>query len=171
MENISSKNKNLTMMAMLGALSVVLGYYSIVIGDYIKISFSGLPNQIAGHLFGPAAAALFGAVTDLVKYVVKPTGPFFPGFTISAALSGLLYGMAFYQKNITFFRVFLTKLFVVLLVDLLLNTYWLSILYGNGFFAILPVRILKNAIMLPIDSILLYLVMTRMKWVWNQFIR
>ncbi len=36
-------------------------------------------------------------------------------------------------------------------------------LYGKGFFAILPLRVFKNVIMLPIDSLILYFALTYVK--------
>ena len=47
---------------------------------------------------------------------------------------------------------------VALFVNILLGTYWLSILYGKGFLALLPARALKNAIMTPINSLIFYTV-------------
>ena len=41
------------------------------------------------------------------------------------------------------------------LLYILLNTLWLDMLYGKGFLAILPMRIVKNLIMWPTDYIYL----------------
>ena len=71
--------KTLTTAAMLMAVSVVLGYFTIEAGPYLKIGFGGVVNQFVYYLFGPVAGAVYGGVLDLVKYVVKPTGAFFAG--------------------------------------------------------------------------------------------
>lgn len=63
-----------------------------------------------------------------------------------------------YKKPLTIKRVILANLLVTVLVNLGLNTYWLTILYGDGFFALLPARILKQIIMLPIEVVLFYTV-------------
>ena len=39
---------------------------------------------------------------------------------------------------------------------MLLGTLWLSVLYGKGFLALLPMRVLKNLIMWPVNSMLFY---------------
>ena len=40
------------------ALAIVLSYVaSIQIGDYIRIGFSGLPNEFVDFIFGPAVGA------------------------------------------------------------------------------------------------------------------
>ena len=69
--------KTLTTAAMLMAVSVVLGYFTIEAGPYLKIGFGGVVNQFVYYLFGPVAGAVYGGVLDLVKYVAKPTGHFF----------------------------------------------------------------------------------------------
>ena len=44
----------------------------------------------------------------------------------------------------------------MLIVNVLLNTLWISMLYGKGIMVLLPARALKNLIMWPIDSIIFY---------------
>ena len=98
------------------------------------------------------------ALADILKYIVKPTGPFFPGFTISGALSGIIYGMVLYKKPITIKRIALANGLVMIFVNTILNTLWLKLLYGNAFFAILPARFLKQIVMFPIYVALFYTV-------------
>ncbi len=45
--------RNLTLCAMFAAIAVVLGYFTIQISSFLKIGFSGIPNQIVSCLFGP----------------------------------------------------------------------------------------------------------------------
>ena len=74
--------KTVVLCGLLAALAIVLSMVaSIQLGPYIKIGFSGLPNRIVEFLFGPAVGCLFGGALDLLKYVLKPDGPFFFGFT------------------------------------------------------------------------------------------
>jgi hypothetical protein len=42
----------------------------------------------------------------------------------------------------------------------MLNTVWLVMLYGYGLAAILPGRIISNAVMLPIDTLITFVVLT-----------
>ncbi len=145
----------------MGALAIVLGYVATIkIGDYIRVGFSFLPNVIIDFLYGPVVGGIFGGVMDIVKYLMNPTGPFFPGFTISAIIGAVIYGVILYRQNITILRVFTAQLIVKAVVNIFLNTIWLVLLYENGFYAILPGRIISNAVMLPIDTILTYAVLT-----------
>ena len=151
----------LAILGILMALAVVLGFVaSIDLGPYIRIGFSGLPNRIVEYLFGPIVGCIFGGIGDIVKFIVKPSGPFFFGFTFNAMLSGIIYGAILYKKPIHIGRIFVAELIIKVLINCVLNTLWLDMLYGKGFFAILPMCVLKNAIMLPIDTIILFIVLT-----------
>jgi ECF transporter S component (folate family) len=148
--------RTLTTAAMFAAISVVLGYFTIVLGDYIKIGFATVANQFVYFLFGPVVGAFFGGALDILKYLIKPTGPYFPGFTISAAIGGLLYGAVLYKRPISLKRILAAELLVSIVCNMLLGTYWLTVMYGKGFFAILPMRVFKNLIMWPINSMIFY---------------
>ena len=132
---------------------------SVSLGPYIRIGFSGLPNQVVAYLFGPAVGGIFGAALDIIKYLIKPEGAFFPGFTVSAALGGIIYGAFLYRRKLAIARVFAAQLTVKVFVNLLLNTLWLNMLYGKGFMAILPGRVVSNAVMLPIDTAIMFLML------------
>ena len=101
---------------------------------------------------------IMGGVADIIKYLLKPTGPFFFGFTFNAILGAVIYGVMLYKKPISFKRILASKIVVAIVVNVFLNTYWLSMLYGNAFMAILPPRLIKQIIMVPIQSIMLYAV-------------
>lgn len=146
----------LAICAMFAALSIVLNSVTIVLGPYLKIGFSGLPNQLVDLLFGPITGALFGGILDIVKYFMNPTGPYFFGFTFSAMLAAFIYGFFYYKKPLTFTRVLIAHGIVCLVVNVILGTLWLKIMYGKAFFVLLPTRALKNLIMWPVDSIIFY---------------
>ena len=75
--------KNIVLCGLMAALAVILSMVaSIDVGPYIRIGFSGLPNRIVECLFGPVAGCLFGGMLDILKYMLKPSGPFFFGFTL-----------------------------------------------------------------------------------------
>ena len=81
------KVRTVTVMAMFAAISVVLGYFTVAVGDYIKIGFASVVNQFVYFLFGPVAGGIFGGALDVLKYFIKPTGAFFPGFTFGAMVA------------------------------------------------------------------------------------
>lgn len=148
--------RTITVCAMLAAIGVILGSLTIYITDTVRIGFSGIPNMLAAYLFGPVAGGVFAGVLDILKYLVKPMGPFMPALTLIVALKGLLYGCAFYKKPISFWRVLAIQLVVAIVCNLLLNTWALSLLYGKAFMAMLIPRIMRNLIMWPIDSLIFF---------------
>lgn len=162
--------RNLVLCGLMAALAVVLGLVaSIEVGPYIRIGFSGIPNRIVEFLFGPVAGSFFGGALDVLKYIMKPTGPYFFGFTFNAMFAGVLYGSILYRRPVTIRRILTAEFLVKLLVNCLLNTLWISVLYGKGFMVLLPARVLKNALMLPIDSTVLYFALTYVKKVVRRF--
>ena len=52
--------------------------------------------------------------------MIKPTGGFFPGFTLVAMLAGVIYGSFYYKKPLTLWRVFAAHLAVSLVCNVLL---------------------------------------------------
>ena len=141
--------RTVTVCAMMGAAG-------IEVGSTIRIGFSGIPNELVHYLFGPVTGSLFAGVMDIVKYLLKPTGAFFPGFTLIAMLAGLIYGSFFYKRPLKLWRVFAAHFVVSLVCNVCLNTVCLSVLYGKAFGGLLPARAVKNLIMWPIDSIIFY---------------
>ena len=146
--------KVLCAIGMLGALSIIINNFSIQIGDFLKIGFASECNVLVDCLFGPAAGAIFGAGMDILKFLIKPTGPFFWGWTFSAALAGVIIGFGLYRKKVTFLRVFIVRLINSLVINVILGTYWLDVMYGKGFIALLPGRLFKNVAMVPIETII-----------------
>ena len=134
------KVTTITTCAMFGALSVVLGYYSFKITPNLKIGFGSIPNMLVDYLFGPVVGGLFGGAMDVIKFMLKPDGGFMPGFTFNAMLAAFIYGLFFYKKNLSLPRILTAKLVVIVLCNIVLGTYWLTLLNGKGFLAILPAR-------------------------------
>lgn len=150
--------RSITIMAMLGAVSIVLGCFAIMILNYLRVGFNFLPNIFVYYLFGPIAGAVFGGVMDVLTYLARPMGPYFPGFTISGILSGLIYGIVLYKKPFTVKRLLVANVLSMLLIELPLNTYWLSLLYGNAYMAMLPGRFIKELLMLVLKTTLTFAV-------------
>ncbi len=155
--NKLKQTKVLCFCGMMGALAVILGYVATIkVGQYIRIGFSGLPNQVVDYLFGPWIGAIFGGTMDIVKWFVSGEGNFFPGFTITAMLGAAIYGFFLYNKPLKIANIILSQLLVKVVCNLVLNTLWLNLLYGQAIAAILPGRIVSNAVMLPIDCFIMY---------------
>lgn len=153
------KPKVLAVTAMFIAIGVILGLVSsIQLTDFIRIGFSFIPNELTAMLFGPVVGGVMGGITDILKFIVKPTGPYFWGFTFNAVLGCVLYGLILYRRPVSFRRILAAKILVAVIVNIALGTYWLSVLYGQGMFALLPARIIKQFFSVPIESVIFYYV-------------
>lgn len=224
--------ETLVRVGLLTALSLVL---KIVLEVYVplagipslRINFTSVPIMISGIICGPFAGFATGALSDLLGFAIKPAGPYFPGFTLSSALTGFIPGVIYkYLRKDMNFNVLNTifislislgfagilftrdilsfgdgkllyngeelgiaypMLFIVLIAayiyvpikistklngikmdkiiftvsvtqlicSMILNTYFLSVLYGKGVLAFMPGRVLSNYIMIPMYSMLI----------------
>ncbi|MEG1777361.1 MAG: folate family ECF transporter S component [Angelakisella sp.] len=150
--------RTLVICAMLVAVKLTLDALNlrIVLTPHLRISFGFITGAMGGMLFGPVPAMMIGGAGDLVGYFINTGGgPYFPGFTITAILAGLIWGVGFYGKKITFVRALLTKGTINIFLNILLNSLWMKLLYNKGMLLELPLRIFKNLAMLPLEALIL----------------
>lgn len=151
-----SRTRTITTAGLLLAIQMVLSSYGVIeVTDSLKISLAHLAIAPTAILFGPVVAGVQGALSDILGFMLKPTGPYFPGFTLSAALLGVIYGLLLYKTRRTTWQIIMARVIVCVFVNIGLNTVFLTMLYGPSRLATLPLRILKNLIQLPIDCLLL----------------
>lgn len=150
----------ITCLAFLIALDIILTRFLSINTQFLRLSLGMLPVAIAGAAFGPVWGGVCGGIGDLLGVLLFPSGAFFPGFTLTAVLTGVIYGLFLYRKNEH--RLLLNTILATLVVcigcNLMLDTLWLDIMYGSGFIAILPARLVKCAASIPIYSIAIYFV-------------
>ncbi|NLD18643.1 MAG: folate family ECF transporter S component [Clostridiales bacterium] len=154
----NTTTSRLVIMAFLIALEIILTRFCSINTPILRIGFGFLPIAIMGIKFGPWWAGMGYAVGDILGMLIFPTGAYFPGFTLTAFLTGMVYGLFLYRKPVTWKRGLPAVIIIIFGLNLFLDTLWLSILMGNGFIALLPARIIKCFVMLPIQLILIPLV-------------
>lgn len=93
------KTKVMAVAAMLIAIGVILGLFSVQLTEFIRIGFSGIPNELASMLFGPVVGGIMGGIGDILKFLIKPTGPYFFGYTLNAMLGPVIYGIFFLSSS------------------------------------------------------------------------
>lgn len=151
-----SRTQTITTAGLLLAIQMVLSSYGVIeVSDSLKISLAHLAVAPTAILFGPVVAGLQGALSDVLGFLLKPSGPYFPGFTLSAALLGVIYGLLLYKTRRTVWQIIAARVLVCVLINITLNTLFLTMLYGPSRLATLPIRVMKNLIQLPIDCLLL----------------
>ena len=135
-----STTHRIVLMAMLAATQIVLSRFLSINLWNLKIGFAFVPIAMAGMLLGPAGAGLTGMVADIIGATLFPSGAFFPGFTLTAFITAFGYGF-FLQKKQTMKNILAAVLFSEIVGTILLNTLWISILYGAPFIAVMIPRL------------------------------
>ena len=139
-EKKMSRTHRLVLMAMLAAVQIVLSRFLSINLWNLKIGFAFVPIALAGMLLGPVGAGLTGVVADLIGATLFPSGAFFPGFTLTAFITAFGYGF-FLQKKQDMPHILAAVLFSEIAGTILLNTLWISILYGTPFIPVIIPRL------------------------------
>lgn len=142
----------ITSCAILIALQVVLSRFCSINAWNLKIGLGFLPVAMAGLLFGPIWGAVVGGMGDFVGALLFPIGPYFPGFTVSLAMTGVAFGLVLHKKR-SFLRVVGVVAFDQLLLSLLLNSWWISVLYGSAYKPLLVTRSFQCVVMIPVEIV------------------
>lgn len=149
---MNQKTKKMITVSMLIAIQVVAGRFFSISLPIVKIGFAFLPLSVIAILYGPIWSVAAAAIADILVALMGSFG-YFPPMTISAILTGLIYGVSFYRKNLSLKRVCITVICENLFISIILQTFWLTLLNGKGYFALLPTRLLQNVINCPTQII------------------
>lgn len=131
MNDISTENKTnynslkkLIISSLMLAIGLIIRQMSVMVPlmgvPGLRIGFSGVFTSIPAIIFGPVYGALTSSMADIVGHFLNPQGPFFPHFTIMAAIGGFLRGFLWMKLR----RVSLHKLkvslstFLIILISL-----------------------------------------------------
>ena len=149
--------RTISYMAILIALEIVLNRFLSINAWNIKIGFRFVPIVAAAIMFGPVNTGIVAALSDIIGAILFPSGPFFPGFTLTAFITGAVFGL-FLHKEQTWPRILLAVCINELIFSLLLNSYWISVLYGSPYVPLLLTRIIQCAIIIPVQIIVIRLI-------------
>lgn len=157
--------KNVRMLTLAGiitAASIVLESFPIyLLGTSLKIYFSFLVISLGCYVYGPAVGILVGFANDTLGFLISSFGePYFPGYLITAMLSGLIYGTLLYRQRITVLRLVVVRLIINYGSNVLLGSVWKSMLYGKGYLYYATSGFIKNTTMLPIEVFLMWAALT-----------
>ena len=148
--------RTLTTLAMLIAIEVILSRFLSINAWNIKIGFGFIPVVIAAVLYGPLAGGIVGALSDFIGALLFPIGTYFPGFTLSSFLMGVVFGLFLYKK-----QSWLQGLAAVginqFILGLFLNTFWISVLYGSPYVPLLATRVFQSILLTVVQLICIQL--------------
>lgn len=157
-------NKNRFSTKMLATLSILVAMEVIIARfgtirptESIKISLDFIPIVVAAILYGPVPAVIMSILADVLGAFLFPVGPFFPGFTLTAAVTGLIYGLLLYKKQ-TMPRVVLPVVLQQGVCSMLINTFWLHVLYGLPYLPTMAARLVQCAVVTALQIVVIPLI-------------
>jgi len=157
------KTKTLVITSLLIAITIILARFLAINTSFVRISLEFLPIALSAILSGPIIGGITGAIADIIGATLFPTGTFFPGFTLSAFLAGIFYGIFLYKKELTIIRIIIAVIIKVIVVDLILVTLWLIILYKLPLEALIVARLIKSSLIIPIEVSMIYFIIRPIK--------
>ena len=137
--------KTVAVLALLIAVEIVLSRLLSISLQNVKLGLSFLVVAFAAREYGILGGTLVGGLSDLVGALILPIGPYFPGFTLTAALCGAVYGI--FLKNASVKKIALAQIINNFILGMLLNSFWISLLYGAPYLSLLPIRAIQAAIL------------------------
>lgn len=158
------------MAAMLIALSVALTRVfsaNLLIAGVpaARLSVGFLPIILAGIALGPYYGMAVGAAADALGYFLFPSGVYFPPITLTSALVGLLawliYRLA--AKSPEWLRLLLCVAAVQIVCSMLLQTVWISMLYGKTYMVLFPARAISALVTIPIYYFIIHAIVAALK--------
>ena len=158
--NRNNALKKLVLAALFVALDLLFTRVFCVslMGGAERVSLQTPASAVCGRALGPWWGAAVAAAADLLGSAVGSSGlSFFPGFTLTAALRGLTYGLLLYRKPVTFSRCLGASAAVSILWGLLLNSFWLSFYMGKNFWAWTVAKAPLKLVLVPVFGYLIYL--------------
>ncbi len=158
-----SKLKKIILSGILLALFIVLNRFISIKTPLLIISFAYVPIIMSAIWLGPKYSTLIAALGDFLAAILFPIGTYFPGFTLSAALSGFIYGIFLYKKpgekvsNKKFLlKLVISNLIVLSVIEVFIVSLWLKIMYGKAYLVVISSRVLAQVIMLPIRIVTIF---------------
>ncbi len=147
--------QRLAHLALLIALQIILSRFLSINTPIVRIGFGFVPIVLCAILYGPVWAGVVGGLSDFLGAILFPSGAYFIGFTISAILTGVIYGLFLYKHTATPVRILGAVATDSICISLGLSTLWLAYIMNSPYLTILVPRIAQNVILIPIEFVLI----------------
>ena len=158
--------------ALLIALNIILERFVPTYSVWNNnISFGFVAVAFAACYLGIPYAVAVGGFGDLIGALIKPFGPYFPGYTITNMLVGFCLAIFLYKKA-TVLRISIATVINKIVCSLVLNTIFISVLYRGGiaaFWVVFISRIPFVALMTFVEILVISLLFSKKSKV-NQLI-
>lgn len=143
--------RTIAAVGLLTAIHIVLSRFLSIKAWNLKIGFAFVPVFVAAWLLGAVPAMLVGGLGDFLGAVLFPIGPYFPGFTLSCALTGLVFGLLLHKKQ-SLPRIAAAVCVNQFGISLFLTTLWIYLLYGSAsYWALVYTRLVQSAVLTVLE--------------------
>ena len=159
--------KMLVVTALMIALRVALKPLAIPLGPQLSIQTAMLATALGAMIYGPVMAIPAAMISDTVGFMIFPTGDYFLPFMLTEIASTVIYALLLYRAKPTPIRVTITRFLICFLINVVVQQFifaWQYSYMGNPDKAkdaitgiMTASRLLKNAAMFPIESVVLTL--------------
>ncbi len=146
--------KMVVTMALMIALEIILHRILSIKLPMVQFHLGFLPIAALAVLYGPWAGLAWG-IAEFLGALLFPVGAYFPGFTISSALYGVVLGLFLYRYRYKFWKVVVASVICTIAFSLCMDTFWLVQFFGQGLFAIIPIRLVKAGVLIALQIVLI----------------
>ena len=162
--------KSICLMAIFVALMTVIGgvcsLNPIKIADR-TVSLIFLFWPLLGILFGPLSSMVVAVLVDVLMFFIFPTGyPFYVGYTLAEMLIVFVSGLFFYKSNVSILKIVIFEFFLDIIVHVGIESFFMNDImmwhFGEAFTVYVKGGFIKNIILFPIESVILYVLLSAM---------
>lgn len=158
----NARNKRLNRMvscAALIALDIILTRFMSIQTPFVRVGFGFVAVAVAGMLMGPMYGMAVSGIADILGATLFPSAAYHPGFTLTAILGGLSYGLLTHRRENEpewsrgkfMFRSAIAVGINCFVLGLCLNTLWLTQMYDKAYLVLLPTRVVKETVMFAVQ--------------------
>ncbi|MBR2663963.1 MAG: folate family ECF transporter S component [Clostridia bacterium] len=150
--------KMLLFAALMIAVRVLLKGLKIPIAPSIEINTAFVANAFGAMIYGPLVALAGAVVSDTLGCILFPSGPYFFPFVFTEMASSLVFALFLYRTEVSTTRLTLARFCICLFVNILMSEpifIWYYNWLHNPYTPFQILRIVKNLVMFPIESVVL----------------
>ena len=145
--------------ALMIALRVALKAVKIPIAASIDINTAFIANAFGAAVYGPVVAIAAAAVSDTLGCILVPNGTYYFPFIFTEIASSLIFALFLYRAEISIRRITLSRFCICFFVNIVMTepimVRYYELFYTRAYAPFELVRIVKNLVMFPIESVVL----------------
>ena len=118
--------KEVSLLGMLIALNIIMAEVCkiTILPRILELSLGFVPLALSGMLFGLVPTVTLAVVADIIGALLFNAGNFYFGYTLTAFMTGLFYGIFLHKKELPTLRIVICQLLVSLICYAFLNSLW-----------------------------------------------